>query len=1100
MAILKKHIALGVLAFFLFLSFVSAQTPGSLIWTQTNNPSANDDGAYGVAVDSSGVYVVGYDTSSTSEQWRIEKRSLSTGSLIWNHTNNLSIHSARAYGVAVDSSGVYVVGYDTSSGSFKPRIEKRSLSTGSLIWTYSNNQSGGVDIVYGVAVDSSGVYVVGFDSSSTSDQWKIEKRSLSTGSLIWTQVSNPSINSERAYGVAVDSSGVYVVGYDYLTGNINWRIEKRSLSTGSLIWTQRSSPSIGVDIAYGVAVDSSGVYVVGQDASSSFLKWRIEKRNLTNGTLIWTQVSSLSGGGIAYGVAVDSSGVYVVGRGYLTGNSQWLIEKRNLTNGTLIWTQANNPSSLDDSINSVAVDSSGVYLGGYDSSPGNSQWRIEKRVANPPPPPTTPPIILVHGYHGTPTGTWQTMKTRLQQDGFTVFETDLAPGIPSANGDIVNYANILKNHIQQVKTQTGASQVDLVVHSMGGLVSRWYIQQPGYQGDVRRLIMLGTPNHGSEIFPIAYAIFINANFVPAWLGQSMGIGSGGIVALGTAGTQMSPNSCFLNSLNYNNCYTSQGTDVISSLVQYHTIAGTKPFSITNQFLPGDDDGWVTVGSVSLDSVAGNTFFVTHSELHENLTVYNLVKDAILAENLPTDEMPQNVTSPFPLIDFETNSVAPSATKNYSLQIDSTISQAMIMLSWNLGLLNLTMTSPSGQPFNSSSPSYFFDQNSSTQGFFLQSPANGTWALAVKGTNILSPANYTLFSFGNTTLRLDASTNVSSISPGGSILINASLFNGNTPIINGNVSATIIRPNNNKNIIALFDDGLHNDGAANDGRYANTYTNTSQAGTYTTTIKARGSFAGGFSRTHIILFSVELLPDLKIQSSDIIFNPPQLTPGQNKTINVSATIRNVGERLAENISVQFYRGNPTSGGTLFGNSTINILQINSSVVINAQLNRTFNSQPSLNIEGNTTRGVFVNVSISEPAFKHENIYVVLGSLSGFIESNYSNNIANKTLTFPPINYMIGLSLGTSPGTNLSDGRVIPLNPDTLLIVSVFSQYWPMLAISNFQGLLDSQGRAKGSMIIPNVTGASGLMFYTGFITLNTTGIVGSISPAINSTII
>ena len=872
-------------------------------------------------------------------------------------------------------------------------------------------------------------------------------------------------------------------------------MKKRSLTTGALIWNQTNTSSGAIT---SIAVDSSGIYVGGWDYSQSNNQWRIEKRNLTTGALIWTQTINPSlGNDIIQSVAVDSSGIYVGGWDYSQSNNQWRIEKRSLTTGALIWTQTSNPSSGYDSANSVAVDSSGIYVGGYDSLPGNNEWRIEKRFKGGSLP--APPVILVHGYHGTPTATWQTMKNRLQQDGFTVFETDLEPGITPANGNIVDYANVLKNHIQQVKTQTGAEKVDLVVHSMGGLASRWYIQQPGYQGDVRRLIMLGTPNHGSEIFPVAYAIFATSNFIPPWLGPSMGIGSGGITALGIASAQMSPNSCFLNSLNYNNCYTSQGTDITSSLVPYQTIAGTKSFSITNQLLPGDDDGWVTVGSVALDSIAGNTFFVTHSELHENLTVYNLVKDALLAESISADEMPQNITSPFPMLAFETNFVAPSSTKNYSLQIDSTINQAMIMLSWNLGLLNLTMTSPSGQSFNASSPFYFFDQNSSTQGFFLQSPANGTWTLAVKGTNILSPTNYTLFSFGNTTLRLDASTNVSSVRPGERILINASLFNGNNPIINANVSATILKPNNNKETIALFDDGLHNDGAANDGRYANTYANASQSGTYTSIVNARGSFAGGFSRTYITLFSVELFPDLKIQSSDIIFNPPQLTPGQNKTINISATIHNIGNKVAENISVQFFRGNPSSGGILFRNSTINILQINSSVVVNVQLNRTFNSNPSLNIEGNATRGVFVNVSISEPAFKHENIYVVLSSLSGFIETNYSNNIANKTLTFPPINYMIGLSLGTSPGTNLSDGRVIPLNPDTLLIVSTFSNYWPMLAISNFQGLLDAQGRAKGSMIIPNVTGAVGLTFYTGFITLNTTGIVGSISPAINATI-
>jgi hypothetical protein len=39
--------------------------------------------------------------------------------------------------------------------------------------------------------------------------------------------------------------------------------------------------------------------------------------------------------------------------------------------------------------------------------------------------------------------------------------------------------------------------LDIVAHSMGGLVSRWFIERGGGDRDVRRLVMLGTPNAGS---------------------------------------------------------------------------------------------------------------------------------------------------------------------------------------------------------------------------------------------------------------------------------------------------------------------------------------------------------------------------------------------------------------------------------------------------------------------------------------------------------------------------------------------------------------------------------------------------------------------------
>ena len=56
----------------------------------------------------------------------------------------------------------------------------------------------------------------------------------------------------------------------------------------------------------------------------------------------------------------------------------------------------------------------------------------------------------------------------------------------------------LRHWIDEAKEKSGAQQVDIIVHSMGGLVARSYIQSDRYQNDVDQLIMLGTPNHGSS--------------------------------------------------------------------------------------------------------------------------------------------------------------------------------------------------------------------------------------------------------------------------------------------------------------------------------------------------------------------------------------------------------------------------------------------------------------------------------------------------------------------------------------------------------------------------------------------------------------------------
>ncbi|MEO0137395.1 MAG: alpha/beta fold hydrolase [candidate division WOR-3 bacterium] len=57
------------------------------------------------------------------------------------------------------------------------------------------------------------------------------------------------------------------------------------------------------------------------------------------------------------------------------------------------------------------------------------------------------------------------------------------------------YAKRLAEFINKVLTATGASKVDIVAHSMGGLVARAAIKYYGSAGKVRKLLMIGTPNH-----------------------------------------------------------------------------------------------------------------------------------------------------------------------------------------------------------------------------------------------------------------------------------------------------------------------------------------------------------------------------------------------------------------------------------------------------------------------------------------------------------------------------------------------------------------------------------------------------------------------------
>lgn len=67
--------------------------------------------------------------------------------------------------------------------------------------------------------------------------------------------------------------------------------------------------------------------------------------------------------------------------------------------------------------------------------------------------------------------------------------------IQSKDESIEEYAKRLKDAIDNIKLITGSDKVDIVAHSMGGLVTRKYIQEYGPY-DIDKLILIGTPNNG----------------------------------------------------------------------------------------------------------------------------------------------------------------------------------------------------------------------------------------------------------------------------------------------------------------------------------------------------------------------------------------------------------------------------------------------------------------------------------------------------------------------------------------------------------------------------------------------------------------------------
>ncbi len=243
-----------------------------------------------------------------------------------------------------------------------------------------------------------------------------------------------------------------------------------------------------------------------------------------------------------------------------------------------------------------------------------------------------PPVMLIHGFTGDET-TWEHLATQLRHDKYDAILREYYKG-PVDESTIERQAQKLGAYIQELRQaylKNGIIQnrVDIVAHSMGGLISRYYIsqmakygktagiyipynvklsktalaeqrfQKPVILNDVRKLIMVGTPNHG-------------ASFLDEQIGALQALFS---KEHQLANSELRYDSPFLAKLNAGE---SEGRH-LDPLVQYALIYGmrrrSKLYPLDAVFSPlataqrtlAPDDGVVTTQSAELNGVASYPF-------------------------------------------------------------------------------------------------------------------------------------------------------------------------------------------------------------------------------------------------------------------------------------------------------------------------------------------------------------------------------------------------------------------------------------------------------------------------------------------------------------
>ncbi|MEV5465667.1 alpha/beta fold hydrolase [Streptomyces griseoincarnatus] len=113
------------------------------------------------------------------------------------------------------------------------------------------------------------------------------------------------------------------------------------------------------------------------------------------------------------------------------------------------------------------------------------------------------PVVLVHGTFGNSVDNWLGLAPYLKNRGYCVFSLDYGqlPGVPFFHGlgPVEKSAEQLDAYVDRVRAATGAAKADVVGHSQGGMMPRYYLKFLGGAAEVNALIGIAPSNHGTTL-------------------------------------------------------------------------------------------------------------------------------------------------------------------------------------------------------------------------------------------------------------------------------------------------------------------------------------------------------------------------------------------------------------------------------------------------------------------------------------------------------------------------------------------------------------------------------------------------------------------------
>jgi triacylglycerol lipase len=205
------------------------------------------------------------------------------------------------------------------------------------------------------------------------------------------------------------------------------------------------------------------------------------------------------------------------------------------------------------------------------SPPGANDFSCKPSAAHP------YPVILVPGTYETMAKNWAVMSPQLKNAGYCVFSLNYGVvfTVP-ASGPIEDSAAELGSFVTKVLRATKAKQVDLVGHSQGGMMPRYYIKFLGGTKTVHALVGISPSNHGTTLMPnpLSYVpgVSTGGDGAPSTVAAPATLTAPSLGPVNAAASEQAAGSAFLTKLN-------AGGDIQGSVL-YTTIATTHDEVVT----------------------------------------------------------------------------------------------------------------------------------------------------------------------------------------------------------------------------------------------------------------------------------------------------------------------------------------------------------------------------------------------------------------------------------------------------------------------------------------------------------------------------------------